>query len=56
MQGMTITFEKDSEFIVYTLEKIISLVRQNQYFFVANCAWWISGVIGLIGSKSDNLH
>jgi hypothetical protein len=44
---MTITFENDSDVIVYALEKIISFARENQYLFVANCAWWIAGVIGL---------
>ena len=44
---MTITFTNDSDIIVYALEKIISFARENQYFFVANCAWWFAGVIGL---------
>jgi hypothetical protein len=44
---MTITFESDSDVIVYALKKIISFARENQYLFVANCAWWLAGVIGL---------
>jgi hypothetical protein len=44
---MTITFESDSDIIVYALEKIISFARENQYLFITNCAWWIAGVIGL---------
>ena len=44
---MTITFENDSDVIVYALEKIVSFARENQYLFVANCAWWIAGIIGL---------
>jgi hypothetical protein len=44
---MTITFENDSDIIVYALEKIISFARENQYLFVANCVWWIAGIIGL---------
>jgi hypothetical protein len=44
---MTITFENDNDVIVYALEKIISFAREHQYFFVANCAWWIAGVLGL---------
>jgi hypothetical protein len=44
---MTITFENDSDVIVYALEKIISFARGNQYLFVANCAWWLAGVTGL---------
>jgi len=44
---MTITFENDSEVIVYALETIISFARENQYLFMANYAWWIAGIIGL---------
>jgi len=44
---MTIAFENDSDVIVYALEKIISFARNVQYLFVANCVWWIAGVIGL---------
>jgi hypothetical protein len=56
---MTITFEHDSDVIVYGLEKIISFTRENQYLFVANCVWWIAGIIGLdIGLQLyiDNLE
>jgi hypothetical protein len=56
---MTITFEHDSDVIVYGLEKIISFARENQYLFVANCVWWIAGIIGLdIGLQLyiDNLE
>jgi hypothetical protein len=44
---MTITFETDSDVIVYALETIIFFAKENQYLFVANCAWWIAGIIGL---------
>jgi hypothetical protein len=44
---MTITFDNDSDVIVYALEKTISFVQENQYLFVANCAWWIAGNIRL---------
>jgi len=44
---MTITFENDNDVIVHALEKIISFARENHYLFVANCAWWIAGVVGL---------
>jgi len=44
---MTLNFKNDSEAIIYALEKIISFARQNQYFFVASCVWWIASVIGL---------
>jgi len=43
---MTITFENDNDVIVYALEKIIYFAKENRYLFVANCAWWIAGVIG----------
>jgi hypothetical protein len=44
---MTVTFDSDSDIIVYALEKIISFARENQFLFVANCAWWIARIIGL---------
>jgi hypothetical protein len=44
---MTKTFASDADIIVYALEKIISFAREKQYLFVANCVWWIAGVIGL---------
>jgi len=44
---MPIIFENDSDIIVYALEKIISFARNIQYLFVANCVWWIAGIIGL---------
>jgi hypothetical protein len=43
---MTITFESDNDVIVYTLEKIISYARTNQYIFLAQSIWWISSIIG----------
>ena len=56
---MTITFENDSDVIVYALEKIVSFARTNQYLFVANCAWWIAGITGLDSGLTifiDNLE
>jgi len=56
---MTITFENDSDVIVYALEKIISFAREKQYLFVANCAWWIAGTLGLDSGLTifiDNLE
>ena len=44
---MTLNFANDSEVIIYAFEKIISFARQNQYFFVGSCVWWIASVIGL---------
>ena len=43
----TIIFEHENDIISYTLEKIISFPRWEQYLFVANCIWWIAGIIGL---------
>jgi hypothetical protein len=44
---MTITFETESEVIIYALGKIITFARETQYLFVANCVWWIAGVLEL---------
>jgi len=44
---MTLTFENDNDAIVYPLERIVSYAREYQYFFVANCTWWIASIIGL---------
>jgi len=44
---MTISFENDNDVIVYTLERIISFARDNQYIFFAQSVWWISSIIGL---------
>jgi len=55
---MTITFENDNDVIVYALERIISYAREFQYFFLANCTWWIASIIGLDESLQrhiDNL-
>jgi hypothetical protein len=44
---MTKTFANKSDVIIYNLERKVSFAREKQYLFVANCAWWIAGVIGL---------
>jgi hypothetical protein len=44
---MPITFQNDSAVIVYALEKILFFARENQYYFMAICAWWKAGVTGL---------
>ena len=44
---MTITFENDSNSIVYALEKVISYSRDRQYIFLAQSIWWIASSIGL---------
>jgi len=56
---MTITFENESDIIVYALEKIISYARKHQYIFVAQSVWWIASVISLseeLGMHIDNLR
>jgi len=56
---MTITFENDSDVIIYGLEKILSFAKENQYLFVANCVWWLAGITGLDSGLTrhiDNLH
>jgi hypothetical protein len=44
---MTVTFEHDNEHIVYAIEKDISYARRTQQIFVAQCGWWLAGIIGL---------
>jgi len=44
---MTITFENDSDIIVYPLEPTISYARKSQFIFVAQCVLWLSSTIGL---------
>jgi len=44
---MTMSFKNDNHVIVYSLEKIISFARKNQYIFLAQSIWWISSIIRL---------
>jgi hypothetical protein len=56
---MTITFENESDVIIFAFEKVISFARENRYLFVANCVWWISGVLNLqqgLINHIDNLE
>jgi len=56
---MTLTFETDNDAVAFALERIIRFARENQYLFVANCIWWIAGVIGLDKGLTiyiDNLY
>jgi hypothetical protein len=56
---MTITFENDNDVIVYALEKVISYARRTQQIFVAQCVWWLAGIIGLeetLVNHVDKLH
>jgi len=53
---MTITFENDTDVIVYALEKIISFARTNQHIFLAQSIWWISSIIGLQSEVVIYIH
>ena len=56
---MTITFENESDVIVYALEKIISYAKKTQHIFAANCVWWLASIIGLeqgLVSYIDNIQ
>jgi hypothetical protein len=56
---MTITFENESDVIVYAFEKVISYARRNQQIFVAQCIWWLASIIGLkqgLVNHIDNLR
>jgi hypothetical protein len=56
---MTVTFENDNDVIVYALEKVISYTRRTQQIFVAQCVWWLAGIIGLeeaLVNHVDKLH
>jgi len=56
---MTITFAKDNDIIVYALERVISYTRKCQQIFVAQCVWWLAGIIGIEGGlviHIDNVH
>jgi hypothetical protein len=44
---MTITFEYESDVIIYAFEKVISYAKQNPQIFVAQCIWWLVSIIGL---------
>jgi hypothetical protein len=44
---MTVTFENDNDVIVYALEKVILHTRRTQQIFMAQCVWWLAGIIGL---------
>jgi len=44
---MPVTFEKDSDIILYALECVISHARRTQQIFVAQCVRWLTSVLGL---------
>jgi hypothetical protein len=56
---MHITFEPDTNVIVYTLDRIISYARRTQQIIVAQSVWWSASIIGLwpgLISHIDNLQ
>jgi len=56
---MTITFENDTNVIVYALEKNIAYTGKNQFIFLAQSVWWISSIIGVqqgLMTHIDNLR
>jgi len=56
---MTVTFENDNDIILYALKRIISYARRTQQIFLAQCIWWLAGIIGLEGgliTYIDNLQ
>lgn len=44
---MTVSFENDSDVIVYALENGICYARRTQQIFVAQCVWWLASIISL---------
>jgi len=44
---MSITFQNDSDVIVYAVEKVISYARRPKQVFDAQSVWWIAQLIGL---------
>ena len=55
---MTITFQNESDVIVYALEKLISYASRTQQIFVAQCIWWLASITGLeqgLVIRIDNL-
>jgi hypothetical protein len=44
---MTITFEHETDVIVYAFEKVISYAKKNQQIFVAQCVWWLALIVGI---------
>jgi len=44
---MTITLKNDNGVIVYAFKRIRSYARKSGQIFVAQCVWWLAGLIGL---------
>jgi hypothetical protein len=56
---MTVTFENDNHVIIYALGRVISHARKTQQIFVAQCGWWLAGIIRLgeaLVNHIDTLH
>jgi hypothetical protein len=53
------TFENDNDVNVYAFETVISYARRTQQIFVAQCIWWLAGIVRLeqgLVNHIDNLH
>ena len=44
---MSITFENESDILVWTFAKLIVTFQQHQYLFAAQCMWWIAALVQL---------
>jgi hypothetical protein len=56
---MTVTFANGNDDIPYALERVMSYARKTQQIFVAQCVWWLAGIIGLeeaLVNHIDKLH
>jgi len=42
---MSITFENEANFILWTLPKLLAMFEQRQYIFAAQSIWWIAGLV-----------
>jgi hypothetical protein len=50
-----ISFDNDTDVIVYALEKVISYARRVQQIFVPQCDWCLASIIGLEQELIDHI-
>jgi hypothetical protein len=43
---MTISYESNSDVMVYAFARIIAFSRSKAYIFAAHCVWWPASIIG----------
>ena len=53
---MTITFENESEVLLYSFGKLITIFRAKSYLFAAQCVWWLSALVNLQPELVQWLH